>query len=137
MLIHWLQTPPAHPPLCSRCRKRLGGYQPTINFSIYTVSSSCYCCLGRRSESCSYMTQLIIAHARSIHPILIATLSAASTPSSISGVLAQWYGSVPLSVGSQVRIPLWPPLKDLEQVPRPQCSASQLHLRRRGVKVYL
>src|SRR6218665_916437 len=136
MLMHRL-LPPTHPFVADVAKDLVVTDQPTINFSIYTVSSSCYCCLGRHSESCSYMTQLIIAHARSIRPILIATLKAASTPSSISGVLAQWYGSVPLSVGSQVRIPLWPPLKDLEQVPRPQCSASQLHLRRRGVKVYL
>src|SRR6218665_3065031 len=37
---------------------------------------------------------------------------------------------------SQVLIPLWPPRGDLEQVPRLQCSALQLHLRRPGVKVH-
>ena len=49
-----------HPPtpLFSRCLKNLGGYQsPLPRFPpIYSVSSSYYCCLGRRSEPCPYIS---------------------------------------------------------------------------------
>src|SRR6218665_3920419 len=48
MLTHRLQSPPIHPPSCSRCRKKLGCYQPPLNFTIDTVFSSCYCCLVLR-----------------------------------------------------------------------------------------
>ena len=34
-----LQRPPTHPPLCSRCRKKLGGYQPPLDFPIYRAYS--------------------------------------------------------------------------------------------------
>src|SRR6218665_1086259 len=47
-----------HPPtpFFSRCLTNLGGYQsPLPDLHPFIVSSSCYCCLGRRSEPCSYI----------------------------------------------------------------------------------
>src|SRR6218665_51924 len=38
-LRHRLQRPLTHPPLCSRCRKKLGGYQPPLDFPIYRAYS--------------------------------------------------------------------------------------------------